>query len=110
MANHGHSWVIGSAPGVGATVKAPGTHNMLPSPAPAHSARCKAIPIVRGSKCFNKPQACNALTFAMYERLAEICDAANEDRSLKVLILTGQGDKAFAAGTDINQFRAFKAP
>ena len=28
--------------------------------------------------------------------------------SLKVLILTGAGDKAFASGTDINQFRAFK--
>ena len=32
------------------------------------------------------------------------------DRSLKVLILSGAGDKAFAAGTDINQFRAFNTP
>jgi enoyl-CoA hydratase/carnithine racemase len=46
----------------------------------------------------------------MYERLAAICANAGEDRSLKVLILTGAGDKAFAAGTDINQFRAFKTP
>ena len=57
---------------------------------------------------FNRPQARNALTFAMYERLREICEAAGADRSLKVLVLAGQGDKAFAAGTDINQFRAFK--
>src|SRR5256885_16837196 len=63
-----------------------------------------------GRIIFNRPQARNALTFAMYERLAEICDAANADRSLKVLILTGAGDKAFASGTDINQFRAFKTP
>src|ERR1700731_3272402 len=63
-----------------------------------------------GRITFNRPQARNALTFAMYERLAAICEAANSDRSLKVLILTGQGDKAFAAGTDINQFRAFKTP
>src|SRR5207302_6749146 len=63
-----------------------------------------------GRVTFNRPQARNALTFAMYERLAQICDAANEDRSLKVLILAGQGDKAFAAGTDINQFRGFKTP
>jgi enoyl-CoA hydratase len=63
-----------------------------------------------GRITFNRPQARNALTFAMYERLAAICEAANQDRSLKVLILTGQGDKAFAAGTDINQFRAFKTP
>jgi enoyl-CoA hydratase len=63
-----------------------------------------------GRITFNRPQARNALTFAMYERLAEICAAADQDRSLKVLILTGAGDKAFAAGTDINQFRAFKTP
>jgi enoyl-CoA hydratase/carnithine racemase len=44
----------------------------------------------------------------MYERLAEICAAANDDPSIKVMILTGAGDKAFAAGTDISQFRAFK--
>ena len=63
-----------------------------------------------GRITFNRPQARNSLTFNMYERLAQICANAGEDRSLKVLILTGAGDKAFAAGTDINQFRAFKTP
>jgi len=57
---------------------------------------------------FNRPQARNALTFAMYERMAEICQAVNADRSIKALILTGAGDKAFASGTDISQFRAFE--
>src|SRR6202047_346684 len=57
---------------------------------------------------FNRPQARNALTFAMYERMAEICAGVNDDRSIKVMILTGTGDKAFASGTDISQFRAFK--
>ena len=56
---------------------------------------------------FNRPQARNALTFAMYERLAEICNKANADRSIKAIHITGAGDKAFAAGTDISQFRAF---
>ena len=59
---------------------------------------------------FNRPQARNALTFAMYERLAEVCAVANEDRSIKAMLLTGAGDKAFAAGTDISQFRAFEKP
>ena len=63
-----------------------------------------------GRITFNRPQARNSLTFNMYERLAEICANAGNDRSLKVLVLTGAGDKAFAAGTDINQFRAFKTP
>jgi len=63
-----------------------------------------------GRITFNRPQARNSLTFNMYERLAEICESAGNDRTLKVLILTGAGDKAFASGTDINQFRAFKNP
>src|SRR3954471_19742632 len=63
-----------------------------------------------GRIIFNRPQARNSLTFGMYERLAAICEAAADDRSLKVLILSGAGDKAFASGTDINQFRAFKTP
>jgi len=63
-----------------------------------------------GRVTFNRPQARNAFTFAMYERLAQICEQANNDRSIKVLVLQGAGDKAFASGTDINQFRAFKTP
>ena len=38
---------------------------------------------------FNRPQARNALTFAMYERLAEICNGANEDRSIRAILMTG---------------------
>jgi len=56
---------------------------------------------------FNRPQARNALTFAMYERLAEICNEASEKRSVRTILMTGAGDKAFAAGTDISQFRTF---
>src|SRR6201999_3049337 len=59
---------------------------------------------------FNRPQARNALTFAMYEQMASICEDINADRSIKALIMTGAGDKAFASGTDISQFRAFKTP
>jgi enoyl-CoA hydratase len=57
---------------------------------------------------FNRPQARNALTFAMYEQMAAICETINADHSIKAMILTGAGDKAFASGTDISQFRAFK--
>jgi enoyl-CoA hydratase/carnithine racemase len=63
-----------------------------------------------GKVTFNRPQARNAFTFAMYERLAEIYQEANKDRSIKVLVFQGAGDKAFASGTDINQFRAFTTP
>jgi enoyl-CoA hydratase len=60
-----------------------------------------------GKVTFNRPQARNAFTFDMYERLAQICEQANRDRAIKVLVFQGAGDKAFAAGTDINQFRDF---
>src|SRR3974390_1602415 len=63
-----------------------------------------------GRVTINRPQARNAFTFEMYERLAQICAQANDDRSIKVLIFQGAGDKAFASGTDIHQFRAFTTP
>ncbi len=59
---------------------------------------------------FNRPAARNALTFAMYERLAEICREIDADVRIKGLILTGAGETAFAAGTDISEFRAFATP
>src|SRR5258708_19113870 len=38
-----------------------------------------------------------------------IYQSSNADRSIKAMILTGAGDKAFASGTDISQFLAFKS-
>jgi enoyl-CoA hydratase/carnithine racemase len=55
---------------------------------------------------FNRPAARNALTFAMYEGLAAHAAAPGEARAL---VITGAGEKAFAAGTDIGQFRAFRS-
>ena len=57
---------------------------------------------------FNRPQARNALTFAMYEGLAEICGRVGRTREAKALVITGAGERAFAAGTDIAQFKDFK--
>ncbi|SHM73003.1 Enoyl-CoA hydratase/carnithine racemase [Roseovarius litoreus] len=56
---------------------------------------------------FNRPQARNALTFEMYEGLAELCRTVPTDGSLRAVVLSGAGGKAFAAGTDMTQFRAF---
>src|ERR1700682_6635117 len=59
---------------------------------------------------FNRPQARNALTWAMYEGLFACCEHVEADDRVKVLVLRGAGDKAFVAGTDISQFRAFSTP
>jgi enoyl-CoA hydratase len=60
-----------------------------------------------GRITFNRPEARNALTFRMYERLEEVLHQAESDASLKALILTGAGEQAFAAGTDISEFKSF---
>lgn len=55
----------------------------------------------------NRPDRRNALTFGMYEGLAEFCTSVKHDQDLRVVIITGAGDKAFGAGTDISLFRDF---
>ena len=55
----------------------------------------------------DRPAARNAMTFAMYDRIAALCREANADRSVRAVVLTGAGD-AFVAGTDIAQFVDFK--
>jgi enoyl-CoA hydratase/carnithine racemase len=59
---------------------------------------------------FNRPQARNALTWAMYEGLYACCDYVEQDDRVRVLVLTGAGDKAFVSGTDISQFKSFSTP
>lgn len=61
-----------------------------------------------GWATFNRPQARNALTFAMYEGLADICSRIGVTKEVRALVVTGAGEKAFAAGTDIAQFKTFK--
>jgi enoyl-CoA hydratase/carnithine racemase len=63
-----------------------------------------------GRVTFNRPAQRNALTFGMYARLAEICAGPDSSRGeVRALIVTGAGG-AFAAGTDMSQFRAFSRP
>jgi enoyl-CoA hydratase len=59
---------------------------------------------------FNRPQARNAMTFEMYDEITRVCDEIEADPSIRVLVLTGAGDKAFVAGTDISQFQTFTDP
>ena len=56
---------------------------------------------------FARPHARNAMTWAMYEGLAQACERVKNDPSLRVMVLRGQGERAFVAGTDIAQFEGF---
>jgi enoyl-CoA hydratase/carnithine racemase len=57
---------------------------------------------------FNRPEARNAMTWGMYEKLYQTCEEVDADESIRVLVLKGAGGKAFVAGTDISQFTQFK--
>ena len=59
-----------------------------------------------GVVTLSRPEARNALTWDMYDALVAACDTAEADANVRVLIIRGSGG-AFAAGTDISQFRDF---
>ncbi|MEO1542590.1 MAG: enoyl-CoA hydratase/isomerase family protein [Pseudomonadota bacterium] len=58
----------------------------------------------------NRPHARNAMTLEMYGQLKDIAAAIKPDSDLKAVVITGAGEKAFAAGTDISKFRDFTTP
>jgi enoyl-CoA hydratase/carnithine racemase len=58
---------------------------------------------------FDRPEAHNAMTFAMYDSLVGHCEAVDADDEIRVMVLRGAGGKAFVAGTDIRQFADFKS-
>jgi len=59
---------------------------------------------------FNRPQARNAMTWAMYDALVAACEKVDADPAIRVFILKGAGGKAFVSGTDISQFQSFREP
>jgi enoyl-CoA hydratase len=58
------------------------------------------------SVVFDRPEARNAMTWAMYGQLAQACEAIASDDDVRVAVFRGAGG-AFVAGTDIQQFTAF---
>jgi enoyl-CoA hydratase len=52
---------------------------------------------------FNRPKVLNALNRKTMEELNHILIAAREDEEVRVLILTGAGEKSFVAGADISE-------
>jgi enoyl-CoA hydratase len=91
---------------------APPASTLAPTPAAAKAGSDILYSVEGGVGLvtFNRPQARNALTFVMYDRLIEICRGVGDDPAVKVLVVTGAGGKAFAAGTDIGEFRVFETP
>jgi len=55
----------------------------------------------------NRPTKLNALNKATIEELHSAFKAQDEDTTVKVIIITGTGEKAFVAGADISEFANF---
>jgi enoyl-CoA hydratase len=56
-----------------------------------------------GYVTFNRPKVLNALNRKTMEELGALLARVREDAEVRVLILTGAGEKAFVAGADINE-------
>jgi enoyl-CoA hydratase/carnithine racemase len=57
----------------------------------------------------NRPDVHNSIRLSMYERLPELLREIDADRSVKVLVVRGAGQRAFASGADISEFRDVRA-
>lgn len=57
----------------------------------------------------NRPDVLNAIDWGVLEELEEAVDAIEGDASLRALIITGAGDRAFCSGADLNVVRTLDA-
>jgi len=58
-----------------------------------------------GWMIFNNPARHNAVSLEMWRRAAEILEEFAKDKSIRVVVLTGAGGKAFVSGADISRFK-----
>ncbi len=54
---------------------------------------------------FNNPARHNAVSLEMWQALPLVLEAYSRDSEVRVIILKGEGEKAFVAGADISQFK-----
>lgn len=54
----------------------------------------------------NRPQKLNALDYATNDRLLALLDTIEADASIRAVVITGTGERAFSAGGDIHEFAA----
>jgi enoyl-CoA hydratase/carnithine racemase len=62
-----------------------------------------------GYVIFNNPERRNAVSLEMWEATVRILDDFGNDNDIRVVVLTGAGDKAFVSGADISRFESERA-
>ncbi len=62
-----------------------------------------------GSLIFNNPEKRNAISPEMSQAAAQVLEDFAADSAIRVIVLSGAGDKAFVSGADISKFEAARA-
>src|SRR5207247_9121021 len=57
-----------------------------------------------GGLTFNSPSCRNAISIDMWEAIPKIFDRFQQDPQVRVIVLKGEGDKAFVSGADVSQY------
>ncbi|GAA5031089.1 enoyl-CoA hydratase/isomerase family protein [Microbacterium fluvii] len=58
----------------------------------------------------NRPEKLNAVTPAMSKELTRLAHAVNDDDDIRVVVITGAGERAFCAGSDIRTLDEYATP
>ena len=58
---------------------------------------------------FNNPEKHNALSVDMWEAVPKLLDKAAGDDAVRMVVFSGEGEKAFVSGADISQFEDMRA-
>ena len=58
----------------------------------------------------NRPNKANSITSEMLDMIAEAADKAEADKSVRCIVVTGAGDRAFSSGADIDRLSKFTGP
>ena len=53
---------------------------------------------------FNQPEKHNAISYGMWVAIVEVMEAFREDDEVRVVVMSGEGGRAFSAGADISEF------
>ncbi|MBM3643915.1 MAG: enoyl-CoA hydratase [Alphaproteobacteria bacterium] len=78
----------------------------MPSPTPRMLAEKHGAV---GRMVFNKPERLNATSLDMWEAIPTILDDFESDPAIRVIVVTGAGDKAFVSGADISEFETVRS-
>lgn len=62
-----------------------------------------------GTITIHRPEVRNALNYATLQELEQALDMLNAQEKIRIIIITGSGEKAFVSGADINELNDRKA-